>query len=64
MEGSKNLSCPRDRLGIGRTLDEYRMSKGYSEGTLVEQSAIELFAGPGWQTIGALDVSKPATEST
>ena len=31
------------------------MSKGYSEDTLVEQPAIELFAGLGWQTIGAFD---------
>src|ERR1017187_8555096 len=31
------------------------MSKGYSEDTLIEQPAIELFAGLGWQTIGAFD---------
>ena len=31
------------------------MSKGYSEDTLVEQPAIEIFAGLGWQTIGAFD---------
>ena len=31
------------------------MSKGYSEDTLVEHPAIELFGGLGWQTIGAFD---------
>ena len=31
------------------------MSKGYSEDTLVEQPAIELLAGLGWQSIGAFD---------
>ena len=31
------------------------MSKDYSEDTLVEQPAIELWAGLGWQTIGAFD---------
>ena len=31
------------------------MSKGYSEDTLIEQPAIELLAGLGWQTIGAFD---------
>jgi type I restriction enzyme R subunit len=31
------------------------MSKAYSEDTLIEQPAIELFAGLGWQTIGAFD---------
>jgi type I restriction enzyme, R subunit len=31
------------------------MSKGFSEDTLVEQPAIELFGGLGWQTIGAFD---------
>jgi hypothetical protein len=28
----------------------------YSEGNLVKQPAIELFAGLGWQTIGAFDM--------
>ena len=31
------------------------MSKGYSEDTLIEQPAIELLVGLGWQTIGAFD---------
>ena len=31
------------------------MSKGYSENSLIEQPAIELLAGLGWQTIGAFD---------
>ena len=31
------------------------MSKDYSEDTLIEQPAIELLAGLGWQTIGAFD---------
>ena len=31
------------------------MSKGFSEDALIEQPAIELFAGLGWQTIGAFD---------
>lgn len=30
-------------------------TKAYSENTLVEQPAIELFAGLGWQTVGAFD---------
>ena len=31
------------------------ITKAYSEDTLVEQPAIEIFAGLGWQTIGAFD---------
>lgn len=31
------------------------MAKPYSEDALVEQPAIELFAGLGWQTVGAFD---------
>lgn len=45
------------------------MSKGYSEDTLVEQPAIELFVGLSWQTIGSagslpvlLDVTYSAVE--
>ena len=30
-------------------------TKPYSEDALVEQPAIEIFAGLGWQTIGAFD---------
>lgn len=31
------------------------MSKDYSEASLIEQPAIELCAGLGWQTVGAFD---------
>ena len=40
------------------------MPHAYSENTLIEQPAIGLFAGLGWQTVGTLDVSKLDIKTT